>query len=141
MKFTPAMIENPQVFFKFKKPTQYWRHLVKGYDEENNLWVDFVKNPKNRGTKYRVNIRLIPKAHNAWQSNGWPVRYPDSSPKNVSSCWVNESGLLEEIDESKDNRYMKDRPPIQPYEPFMQALYEKLGGSGPLGPNNTEVIE
>ena len=129
MKFAQAMIENPRVHFKFRSPTEYWRHFVKDYDDENNLWVDFVKNPKNRGTKYRVNIRLIPKTHSAWQSNGWPVRYPDSSPKNVSTCWVNEAGLPEEYDSSKDNKAMKNRPDIQPFEPFMLALHEKMEGT------------
>jgi len=137
MRFTRDMIQQPKLHFCFNKYTDYWRHYIKEYSESESVSFDFVKNGNKRG--YRVNIRVLPKGKATWQRNGRPVFYKQH--ETTATCWIRPDGVPEDIQENKNNKQQKQSGEMADWRPFMQALYEKLGGSPPLVPNTTEVIE
>ena len=102
MKLTSAQIQKPNLHFSFRGNwgAQYWRHLVKDFDEDGRkLAIDFVKsNPKSRG--FRVVIRLLSSNADLWQRNGSPVIWKWKT----AECWVRPDGVPEDPDAKKANK-------------------------------------
>ncbi len=120
MKFTKDMIEDPKKHCKFNaRGPDYWRHVVKPWNEDEKLSVDFVRKPRVRG--WRVNIRVLNRRAATW--NGY---YMVRWNWQTSTCWIQPNGTVEDIKDSKNNDRQKDGSELEDWRDYMPAIWEAL---------------